>query len=93
LIETEAAAAKIQHARVREIHRAREPVAHGGRQAPLADILPGSQVAVGISAQPSVVVTPSTSLGSTSSISYPSALPREMVAPIESPQVHVIVLP
>jgi len=66
---------------------------NGGRQVPLADILPGSQVAIGISAQPSVVVTPSTSLGSTPSTSYPSALPREMVAPIESPQVHVIVLP
>ena len=67
----------------------------GGRPMAMTEIFPGSQIAIGIPAQPVTVPPPATAtLGSVSpSPSYGDALPRQVVTPIESSQVHVIVLP
>jgi hypothetical protein len=67
---------------------------YGGRRITLAEIYPGSQIAIGMSgssASPSP--PPPTAQVMPGSSTYSSALPRQAVVPLESPQVQVIVIP
>jgi hypothetical protein len=65
---------------------------YGSRRIPLAEIQPGAQIAIGMPGTSASTAPASTATTVTSGSSV-SALPRQVPVPIESPQVHVIVVP
>jgi hypothetical protein len=68
-------------------------VLYNSRRIGLAEIQPGSQIAIGMSGSSASATPPPPMSQVMPSSAYGSALPRQTVAPIESPQVQVIVIP
>jgi hypothetical protein len=67
----------------------------GDRRVGLAQIQPGSQIAIGMPASSGTTATPApppTAVPSTAAPVYGSALPRE-AAPVDTPQVQIFVVP
>jgi hypothetical protein len=65
---------------------------YGSQRIALSQIQPGSQIAIGMSGA-SVTTGPAPTVTQVTPSTYGSALPRQTVVPIESPQVQVIVIP
>jgi BON domain len=65
---------------------------YGSQRIALSQIQPGSQIAIGMSGAP-VTTGPAPTVTQVTPSTSGSALPRQTVVPIESPQVQVIVVP